>query len=163
VLCRSAFGESRQPRYFRESQLAPSRGIRLTSLSSWPSRRIPGSIRCSNSIRPLATSAVARILVWRAGGTLAARAATWPRRIGKANFESANSRSRNWRRSRRQAISIPLGSSVFAFDGSPGLIRVYHGSGNNWIDLRYDSIEQPEWEPVFGLSSTRLANGSFHR
>jgi hypothetical protein len=102
-------------------------------------------------------------LVWRAGGTLAARAATWPRRIGKANFESANSRSRNWKRSRRQAISIPLGSSVFAFDGSPGLIRVYHGSGNNWIDLRYDSIEQPEWEPVFGLSSTRPANGSFHR
>ena len=62
-----------------------------------------------------------------------------------------------------KAISISLGSSVFAFDGSPGLIRVYHGSGNNWIDLRYDSIEQPEWEPVFGLSSTRPANGSFHR
>ena len=62
-----------------------------------------------------------------------------------------------------KAISIPLGSSVFAFDGSPGLIRVYHGSGNNWIDLRYDSIEQPEWEPVFALSSTRPANGSFHR
>ena len=50
-----------------------------------------------------------------------------------------------------KAISISLGSCVFAFDGSPGLIRVYHGSGNNWIDLRYDSIEQPEWEPLLAF------------
>jgi hypothetical protein len=50
-----------------------------------------------------------------------------------------------------KAISIPLGSSVFAFDGSPGLIRVYHGSGNNWIDLRYDSIEQAGMGTAFGF------------
>ena len=50
-----------------------------------------------------------------------------------------------------KAISIPLGSSVFAFDGSPGLVRVDRGSGNNWIDLRYDSIEQPEWEPLLAF------------
>ena len=40
-----------------------------------------------------------------------------------------------------KAISIPLGSSVFAFHGFARVDRVYHGSGNNWTDLRYDSIE----------------------
>ena len=50
-----------------------------------------------------------------------------------------------------KAISISLGSSVFAFDGSPGLIRVYHGSGNNWIDLRYDSIERAGMGAAFGF------------
>ena len=46
-----------------------------------------------------------------------------------------------------QAISIPLGSSVGAFDGGSGLIRIYHGR-EGWIDLFYRNIEQPQWDPL---------------
>jgi hypothetical protein len=48
-----------------------------------------------------------------------------------------------------KAISISLGSSVGAFDGSEGLIRVYHTDG--WIDLFYRSIGQPQWDPLWEL------------
>ena len=82
-----------------------------------------------------------------------ALAATWPRRIGKGEFRECEFPLEELEALEKtlKAISISLGSSVFAFDGSPGLIRVYHGSGNNWIDLRYDSIEQPEWEPLLAF------------
>ena len=48
-----------------------------------------------------------------------------------------------------KAISIPLSSSVGAFDGSEGLIRVYHTDG--WIDLFYRDIEQPQWDPLLAF------------
>ena len=48
-----------------------------------------------------------------------------------------------------KAISIPLSSSVGAFDGSEGLIRVYHTDG--WIDLFYRNIEQPQWDPLLAF------------
>jgi hypothetical protein len=44
-----------------------------------------------------------------------------------------------------KAISIPLGSSVGAFDGGSGLIRIYHG-GQGWIDFFFRDTEQPQWE-----------------
>jgi hypothetical protein len=43
-------------------------------------------------------------------------------------------------------ISIPLGSSLGAFDGFEGLIRVYHVGG--WLDFFWRNIEQPRWEPL---------------
>jgi hypothetical protein len=46
-----------------------------------------------------------------------------------------------------KAISIPLGSSLGAFDGAEGLIRVYHG-GQGWIDFFFRNTEQPQWEPL---------------
>ena len=48
-----------------------------------------------------------------------------------------------------KAISIPLSSSVGAFDGSEGLIPVYHTDG--WIDLFYRNIEQPQWDPLLAF------------
>jgi hypothetical protein len=49
-----------------------------------------------------------------------------------------------------EAISIPLGSSVGAFDGGSGLIRVYHGR-EGWIDFFYSNIEQPQWNPPWAF------------
>ena len=43
--------------------------------------------------------------------------------------------------------SIPLGSSLGAFDGAEGLIRVYH-VGQGWIDFFFRNTEQPQWEPL---------------
>ena len=43
-------------------------------------------------------------------------------------------------------ISIPLGSSLGAFDGFEGLIRVYHVDG--WLDFFWRNIEQPQWDPL---------------
>ena len=40
-----------------------------------------------------------------------------------------------------EAISIPLGSSVGAFHGGSGLIRIYHGR-EGWIDFFYRNIER---------------------
>jgi hypothetical protein len=60
-----------------------------------------------------------------------------------------------------KAISIPLGSSVGAFDGGSGLIRIYHGC-EGWIDFFYRSIEQPHGMRFSNLSA-RPASDSFHR
>jgi hypothetical protein len=49
-----------------------------------------------------------------------------------------------------KAISIPLGSSVGAFDGGSGLIRIYHGR-EGWIDFFYCNIEQPQWNPLWAF------------
>ena len=49
-----------------------------------------------------------------------------------------------------KAISIPLGSSVGAFDGGSGLIRIYHGR-EGWIDFFYRNIEQPQWNPLWAF------------
>jgi hypothetical protein len=49
-----------------------------------------------------------------------------------------------------KAISIPLGSSVGAFDGRSGLIRIYHGR-EGWIDFFYRNIEQPQWDPLLAF------------
>jgi hypothetical protein len=49
-----------------------------------------------------------------------------------------------------KAISIPLGSSVGAFDGGSGLIRVYHGR-EGWIDFFHRNIEQPQWDPLLAF------------
>ena len=49
-----------------------------------------------------------------------------------------------------KAISIPLGSSVGAFDGGSGLIRVYHGR-EGWTDFFYSNIEQPQWNPLWAF------------
>ena len=46
-----------------------------------------------------------------------------------------------------RAISIPLGSSLAAIDGSDGLIRVYHSCGG-WIDFFWSGVQQPEWKPL---------------
>jgi hypothetical protein len=45
------------------------------------------------------------------------------------------------------AISIPLGSSVGAFDAGCGLIRIYHGR-ESWIDFFCRHIEQPQWDAL---------------
>src|SRR5258705_11249994 len=110
-----------------------------------------GSTQFWNGIRPRATSAMAPTSAWRAAGTRAIDAATLPPRTSTVNFENANSRSRSWRRLRRpNAISIPLGSSVGAFDGGSGLIRIYHGR-EGWIDFSYRNIEQPQWVPLLAF------------
>jgi hypothetical protein len=49
-----------------------------------------------------------------------------------------------------KAISIPLSSSVGAFDGGSGLIRIYHGR-EGWIDFFYRNIEQPQWDPLLAF------------
>ncbi|MET0224149.1 MAG: hypothetical protein ABW346_07210 [Terrimicrobium sp.] len=49
-----------------------------------------------------------------------------------------------------KAISIPLGSSVGAFHGGSGLIRIYHGR-EGWIDFFYRNIEQPQWDPLLAF------------
>jgi hypothetical protein len=49
-----------------------------------------------------------------------------------------------------KAISIPLGSSVGAFDGGSGPIRIYHGR-EGWTDFFYRNIEQPQWVPLLAF------------
>jgi hypothetical protein len=49
-----------------------------------------------------------------------------------------------------KAISIPLGSSVGAFHGGSGPIRIYHGR-EGWIDFFYRNIEQPQWDPLLAF------------
>jgi hypothetical protein len=45
---------------------------------------------------------------------------------------------------------ISLRSSVGAFDGGSGLIRIYHGR-EGWIDFFYRNIEQPQWDPLLAF------------
>src|SRR4029077_18200081 len=57
-----------------------------------------------------------------------------------------------------KAISIPPGSSLGAFDGAEGLIRVYHG-GQGWIDFFFRNTEQRSVNRYLNLSG-RLPNGT---
>jgi hypothetical protein len=57
-----------------------------------------------------------------------------------------------------KAISIPLGSSVGAFDGGSGLIRIYHGrEGGSTFSI---AISNRRNGIRFGLSSNKRPNGS---
>jgi hypothetical protein len=45
-----------------------------------------------------------------------------------------------------RAVSIQLFSTRSAVDGGEKLIRVYHGDG--YIDIRQETIEQPQWRQL---------------
>jgi hypothetical protein len=60
-----------------------------------------------------------------------------------------------------KAISIPLGSSVGAFDGGSGLIRIYHG-GKAGSTSSFETPSSRSGNRYLNLSG-RLPNGSCHR